>query len=198
MIRTPANFFVSLLQAMRSTGHAWSYKAWYSAVISCFSTALIGAFRLLLFTQWFAPSAIRCRTAFLLLYFLIVGIHASGISIPLSLLMLLGWSLIWIASLTSLCNETILDNEIMVSFDVESLFTNVPIDAVAQAALQKLENDPGLAVRTTLTPSQVANLLTFVLRSTYFRYNGSIYEQKDGAAIGSPVSGLVLIEKSEG
>ena len=90
----------SPLQAMRSTGHAWSYKVWCSAVISCFSTALIGAFRSLLFTQWFAPSAVRCRTALLLLCFLIVGIHASGISIPLSLLMLLGWSLIWIASLT--------------------------------------------------------------------------------------------------
>ena len=38
----------SLLQAMRSTGHAWSYKAWCSAVISCFSTALIGVFRPLL------------------------------------------------------------------------------------------------------------------------------------------------------
>ena len=34
---------------MRSTGHAWSYKAWCSAVISCFSTAPIGAFRSLLF-----------------------------------------------------------------------------------------------------------------------------------------------------
>ena len=65
-----------------------------------FSTALTGAFRSLLFTQWFAPSAVRCRTVLLLLCFLIVGIHASGISIPLSLLILLGWSLIWIASLT--------------------------------------------------------------------------------------------------
>ena len=54
---------------MRSTGHAWSYKAWCSAVISCFSTALIGAFRSLLFTQWFAPSAVRCRTALLFLFF---------------------------------------------------------------------------------------------------------------------------------
>ena len=45
-------------------------------------------------------------------------------------------------------NETILDNEITVSFDVESLFTNVPIDAAEQAALQKLENDPNLADRT--------------------------------------------------
>ena len=45
----------------------------------------------------FAPSAVRCCTALLLLCFLIVGIHASGISIPLSLLMLLGWSFKWIA-----------------------------------------------------------------------------------------------------
>ena len=36
------------------------------------------------------PSAIRCCTVFLLLCILIVDIHASGISIPLSLLMLLG------------------------------------------------------------------------------------------------------------
>ena len=48
------------------------------------------------FTQWFSPSAVRCRMAFLLLCFLIVGIHASGISIPLSLLMLLGWNPIWL------------------------------------------------------------------------------------------------------
>ena len=34
---------------MRSTGHAWYYKAWCSAVISCFSKALIGVFRSLLF-----------------------------------------------------------------------------------------------------------------------------------------------------
>ena len=86
-------------------------------------------------------------------------------------------------------NETILDNEIMVSFDVESLFTNVPIDAAVQATLQKLENDPSLADRTKLTPAQIADLLTFVLRFIYFLYNGSIYEQKD--AMGSPVSAVI-------
>ena len=87
--------------------------------------------------------------------------------------------------------ETILENEIMISFDIESLFTNVPIDTAVQAALQKLENDPSLADRTTLTPAQIADLLKFVLRSTYFLYNGSIYEQKDGAAMGSPVSAVI-------
>ena len=61
---------------------------------------------------------------------------------------------------STVSNETILDNDIMVSFEVESLFTNVPIDAAVQAALQKLENDPSLADRTTLTPAQIADLLT--------------------------------------
>ena len=79
----------------------------------------------------------------------------------------------------------------MVSFDEESLFTNVPIDAAVQTALQKLEGDPSLADRTTLTPAQIADLLNFVLRSTYFQYNGSLYEQLEGAAMGSPISGVI-------
>ena len=69
---------------------------------------------------------------------------------------------------STISSETILDNEIMVSFDVESLFTNVLIDAAVQTALQQLEDDPSLVDRTTLTPAQIADLLNFVLRSTYF------------------------------
>ena len=88
-------------------------------------------------------------------------------------------------------SKKIQDHEIMVSFDVESLFTNVPIEGAVQAALRKLECDPTLADRTTLTPAQIADLLDFVLRSTYFQYNGSIYEQREGAAMGSPVSAVI-------
>ena len=40
---------------------------------------------------------------------------------------------------STVSNETILDNEIMVSFDVELLFTTVPIEAAVQAALQNFE-----------------------------------------------------------
>jgi len=43
----------------------------------------------------------------------------------------------------------------------------------------------------TLTPVQIADLLDFVLRSTYFQCNGLIYKQQDGAAIGSPVSAVI-------
>ena len=77
--------------------------------------------------------------------------------------------------------------EIMVSFDVETLSTNVPINTTVQAALQRLENDPSLADHTTLTPAP------FDLRIEIhiLQYNGSIYEQKDGAAMGSPVSAVI-------
>ena len=46
-----------------------------------------------------------------------------------------------------------------------SLFTNFPIKDAVEAALRKLENDPALADRTTLTPVQITDLLDFVLRS---------------------------------
>ena len=68
---------------------------------------------------------------------------------------------------------------------------NVPTEGAVQAARRKLESDPGLADRTTLTPTEIADLLDFVLRSTYFQYNGSIYEQKEGAAMGSPVTAVI-------
>ena len=62
--------------------------------------------------------------------------------------------------------ETIQTDEVMISSNVESLFTNVPI---VQAALHRLNNDPSLPVSTALTPTQIADLLNFVLRSTYFK-----------------------------
>lgn len=52
---------------------------------------------------------------------------------------------------TTISSETIL-KKIMVSFDVESLFTNVTINAAVQAALEKLEkleDDPSLICKAT-------------------------------------------------
>ena len=82
-------------------------------------------------------------------------------------------------------------DETMVSFDVESLFTNVPIEGALNAALQRLSADTSLPARTSLSPSQVIDFLGFVLRATYFSYNGSFYEQQEGAAMGSPVSAVI-------
>ena len=93
--------------------------------------------------------------------------------------------------MSPISHEKVHDNEVTVSFDVESLFTNVPMEGAVQAASQKLENDRDLVNRTNLTPTQIADLLNFVLRSIHFQYNWSIYEQQDGAAMGSPVSAVI-------
>nr|XP_054763188.1 uncharacterized protein LOC129269711 [Lytechinus pictus] len=74
----------------------------------------------------------------------------------------------------------------MISFDVESLFTNVPIEGACRVARERLTADNQLASRTSLTPEEISTLLEFVLKSTYFLYNGKFYEQTEGAAMGSP------------
>ena len=86
--------------------------------------------------------------------------------------------------------ETIQTNEV-ITFDVESLFTNVPIEETAQAALHRLKNDPSLLDHRALTPTQIADLLNFVLRYTYFKYNGALYEQQEGTPMGSPISAVI-------
>ena len=66
----------------------------------------------------------------------------------------------------------------MVSFDVESLFTNVSIEGAVKAAWCKLENDPGIADCTNLTPTQIADLLNFVLRSRISNITGRFTNRK--------------------
>ena len=78
---------------MRSIVYVSLFVAWWFAAIGAFRSSLL--FGLL----DVVPSQVRFVVG-RLVCFLIAGIQASGISIPLSLLMLLGWSLIWIASLT--------------------------------------------------------------------------------------------------
>ena len=83
----------------------------------------------------------------------------------------------------------------MVSFDMESLFADVPIAGTGEATRRKLESEPSLADHMTLTPAQIADLLTFVLRSTYFQYNGSIYSwrvQPWGALVSAVIANLYM------
>lgn len=79
----------------------------------------------------------------------------------------------------------------MVSFDIKSLFTNVPIDEALEVIHQLLMKDESLGDRTALTADQVTYLLNLCLRTTYFLYWEEFYEQKDGAAMGSLVFPVV-------
>ena len=75
---------------------------------------------------------------------------------------------------------TLAKDEVFVSFDVSSLFTNVPIGKAEKAKLR--ENDD-LVGRTLLLPDRVAELLNMCLRSTYLSYGGEFYEQIEGAPL---------------
>lgn len=61
----------------------------------------------------------------------------------------------------------ITEDELLVSFDVSSLLTNVPTDEAVQVIQHRLTQDNTLAGRTTLSPDKVAELLDMCLRSTY-------------------------------
>ena len=83
-------------------------------------------------------------------------------------------------------------NEVLASFDVDSsLFTNVPIDEAVSDICRRFQQDETLKDRTTLSPDCDAELLELCLRTTYFSYSGYFYKQKEGAAMGSPVSAVV-------
>ena len=76
----------------------------------------------------------------------------------------------------------------LVSFDVVSLFTKIPVNLAAKVARERLTADQSLVDRTALSPDEVVSLLEFCLRATYLSYKGEMFQQVFGTAMGSPVS----------
>ena len=77
------------------------------------------------------------------------------------------------------------------SYNVKALFISVPIQPAIDIIRKLLEEDGELQQRTSMSVSHITCLLEFCLRSTYFTFQGRYYEQKEGAAMGSPISPLV-------
>ena len=63
----------------------------------------------------------------------------------------------------------------LISFDVVSLFTKVPVEETLQYIKE-------------IFPEDIATLFRHCLTTTYFKWNAEIYEQTDGVAMGSPLS----------
>ena len=83
------------------------------------------------------------------------------------------------------------EDQCMVSYDVKALFTSVPTNKACIIIRQRLEEDPELNQRTSLTIDDIISLLEFCITSTYFSFQGKFYEQVEGAAMGSPLSPIV-------
>ena len=77
------------------------------------------------------------------------------------------------------------DDYKLVSFDVKSLFTSIPL----QLALQCNETAILQSTDPLLLPTE--DIMDLCFKSTYFQYNGKHYKQLHGTAIGSPVSVFV-------
>jgi hypothetical protein len=58
-------------------------------------------------------------------------------------------------------------DQVLVSFDVVSLFTNIPVDLAIKVATKRLRQDATLLQRTSLPVENFIDLLSFCLNTTY-------------------------------
>ncbi|XP_021965743.1 uncharacterized protein LOC110860936 [Folsomia candida] len=79
-------------------------------------------------------------------------------------------------------------NHELVSFDVTSLFTRVPIQQTLNYIKKRLDSCNDWKVVTKLTSEEVMKLIRITVNSNYFTRKGNIYRQKDGTPMGSPIS----------
>jgi hypothetical protein len=75
-------------------------------------------------------------------------------------------------------NEKVRPQDTVISFDVVSLFTKIPLDEAIQIVKE-------------VTDPETTNLVEVCLRSTFFSYQGEFYEKTSGVAMGSPLSPIV-------
>ena len=80
------------------------------------------------------------------------------------------------------------DNVFMASFDISSLFTNVPLDETIEIIIQKLFHKSTHYLR--FSHVHLRSLLCFAVQNCPFLFNGCLYEQIDGVAMGWPLCSL--------
>ena len=77
----------------------------------------------------------------------------------------------------------------MISLDVESLFTSIPvhesIDLAVKTILEKKTNDPSF---TKLEQKDLKQLFELCVTNMPFRFYDELYQQIEGVSMGSPIS----------
>ena len=79
---------------------------------------------------------------------------------------------------------------IQLSFDIRSLFPSIPIKPTLTLIHEKLQNDKLLTDRTKWKPKNIVNLIQICTEETHFKdFEGNIWTQTDGTAMGKSISG---------
>ena len=91
-------------------------------------------------------------------------------------------------------HELVINNgDILVSYDVSSLFTNVPLKETIQLLADKafINNWFNETYHLNLNKLDLVDLLRAATKDQLFTFNGQLYEQTDGVAMGSPLGPLL-------
>ena len=80
-------------------------------------------------------------------------------------------------------------DKFLISFDVTSLFTNIPLSEAIDIAINLLfENSPD----TKFTKRELRKRFRIATSETNFPFNGSIFDHIDGVAMGSPLAPVLV------
>ena len=82
----------------------------------------------------------------------------------------------------------VLEDDILVSYDVTSLFTNVPVQETIRILVEKAFTDNWFnsTYDLNLQKDQLTQLLRMASTDQLFQFDGQLYEQCEGVAIGVP------------
>ena len=88
-------------------------------------------------------------------------------------------------SLISQIKNANLSKKFLVSYDVTSLFTNIPLQETINIAINLIFiHNPNL----NITKKLIKKLFLFATSQTHFIFNNKFYNQIDGVAMGSPLA----------
>ena len=72
----------------------------------------------------------------------------------------------------------------MAFLDVDSLFSNIPLEETIDICVDNLYNDNENP--PNIPKHNFGNLLNIAIKETFFMFNNNCYKQADGIAMGSP------------
>ena len=92
-------------------------------------------------------------------------------------------------SITELVNE----GDVLVSYDVTALFTNIPVDEASQILANKAfkNNWFNNTYKLQLRKADLIELLSVSVKNQLFQFDGKLLESIDGVAMGSPLGPLL-------
>ena len=98
--------------------------------------------------------------------------------------------------LKSIRNLKIPNNHKVISFHVKALFTNVPLDYTINVILRRIYDNH--EIDTNISKKEMKDLLILCTKNVHFSFNGDIYIQCDGVAMGSSLgptlAGIFVVE----